>query len=93
MISLTEAICSGLPVIGPSVGGAADLVSEGCGLLYAPGKEKECAAQALVALNQSHKSWQKSLKARAKRINTVDQHFEQLFERYASLLHSKRISN
>ena len=88
-LGVAEAICSGLPVIGPTVGGAADLVSEGCGLLYPPGKAKACAAQTLEALTRTHGSWQNALSARADKINTVDQHFEQLFERYQDLLQSR----
>lgn len=85
-LGVAEAICSGLPVIGPSVGGAADLVSDGCGLLYEPGDSSECAEKTLEALNRSHDSWQSALARRAQDINTVDQHFEQLFDVYQQLI-------
>ena len=85
-LGVAEAICSGLPVIGPSVGGAADLVSEGCGLLYEPGDSSECAEKTLEALDRSHDAWQSALARRAQDINTVDQHFEQLFHVYQQLI-------
>ena len=92
-LGVAEAICSGLPVIGPTVGGAADLVTEGCGLLYPPGKADACASQTLLALEEKHEDWQEALRERSARINTVDQHFEQLFDTYDALLRSKKTVN
>lgn len=88
-LGVAEAICSGLPIIGPSVGGAADLVGEGCGLLYTPGKADECADKTLEALEVDHESWQRALAVRAQEINTVDEHFDQLFQAYQGLIDDK----
>ena len=92
-LGVAEAICSGLPVIGPSVGGAADLVTAGCGLLYPPGNAQSCADRANEALSHPRKAWSQPLAERAKRINTVDQHFEQLFAQYEALIGRKSNSN
>lgn len=85
-LGVAEAICSGLPIVAPSVGGAADLVGEGCGIQYEPGDAEACANAALEVLDQEHQSWQASLAERAAEIYTVDQHFKELFQRYEAML-------
>jgi len=84
-LGVAEAICSGLPVAAPSVGGAADLVGVGCGMQYEPGDVDGCAAAALQVLQSGHQAWQPGLAKRADEIYTVDQHFEELFQRYEAM--------
>ena len=48
---VAEAIASGLPVVVPNVGGAADLAAAGGGLIYPLGDAKACAAAILAALS------------------------------------------
>ena len=85
-LGVAEAICSGLPSAAPSVGGAADLVVDGCGVQYEPGDIDACARAALEVLERGHGAWQDGLAQRAEGIYTVDQHFEELFERYKAML-------
>ncbi len=85
-LGVAEAICSGLPIVAPNVGGAADLVTEECGTLYDPGDVTGCAAAAQALVEQPRSHWASGLAARAERINTVEQHFEGLFRCYETLL-------
>ena len=85
-LGVAEAICSGLPIVAPSVGGAADLVTEQCGALYGPGDADACKDAALRVIQAGHGAWQSGLAARASSIYTIKEHFAELFERYESML-------
>ena len=85
-LGVAEAICSGLPIVAPSVGGAADLVGSGCGLQYEPGDVAGCAQAAGAVLDEGRDHWLTGLAGRAETIYTVDQHFEELFKRYEAML-------
>ncbi len=85
-LGVAEAICSGLPVIAPSVGGAADLVDDHSGLLYEPGRVKDCAQAALTLLETPRQDLREGCTRRALTINSVDAHFDGLFARYEALL-------
>ena len=84
-LGVAEALCSGLPVIAPSVGGAADLVTDNSGVFYEPGDHKECALQALELLERPREALVKGCAEAEARINTVERHFEQLFDVYGQL--------
>ena len=89
-LGVAEAICSGLPVVAPSVGGAADLVGESCGILYEPGNIEECSKAIIKALSKDRTGWERALSNHMSTINTVEDHFDQLFEVYEEKL--KKIS-
>ncbi len=83
-LGVAEALCSGLPVVALSVGGAADLVVGKFGVLYKPGKVKECALaikEALQKNNRDSTMYQSPLP-----INSVEDHFDKLFELYEEKL-------
>ena len=90
-LGVAEAICSGLPVVAPSVGGAADLVGDKFGILYEPGKVKECA----VAIKESLQriKWNSSGNQSPLPINSVEDHFDKLFELYEEKLRQKENVN
>jgi len=89
-LGVAEAVCSGLPCIAPSVGGAADLVSDESGVLYAPGDVSACMNATLDLIERPRDPLVAACAARAERINTVDGHFEQLFETYRELCDARR---
>ena len=90
-LGVAEAICSGLPIVAPSVGGAADLVTSDCGFLYEPGDAEECAAMVKRLLARERAEWLPGLRRRAKKISTVDEHFDHLFEDYAQRVEKRSI--
>ena len=79
---VAEALCSGTPLIVPSIGGAADLADDAWSTSYAPGDVHGCvqAIRTLLARDEG------VLRAAAVRggesIATMDQHFENLFGLY-----------
>ena len=91
-LGVAEALCSGLPVVAPSVGGAADLVADKYGLTYEPGNAEKCAVAIRKAIGIDRDNWTDKLKDATTDINSVEDHFENLFEKYGSLLREKRYS-
>lgn len=84
-LSVAEAICSGLPVVGPSVGGAADLIGDDNGLIYDAGNAESCANAILKCLDTPREIWRERLSRNVNSIKTVEEHFINLFDFYASL--------
>jgi alpha-1,6-mannosyltransferase len=91
-LSVAEGICSGLPVVGPNVGGVADLISDTNGITYKAGDASDCARAIRDVLAQGHSQWSQALAASVHSINSVDNHFGQLFDLYESLLPSQDIN-
>jgi alpha-1,6-mannosyltransferase len=88
---VAEAICSGLPVIVPNFGGAADLADPGYAETYTAGAPKEFAEAIIRMLNRNRDDMVKACaKAAESKIGTMDTHFKQLFEVYAELLAKKK---
>jgi alpha-1,6-mannosyltransferase len=86
---VAEAICSGLPIVVPSVGGAADLADPSYAEVYAPGDAVGCADAILRVLARSRDDLRSACEvAQSTKIGTMADHFEQLFALYASLLGS-----
>ena len=85
-LGVAEALCSGLPVVSPSVGGAADLVRDGeAGYHYPPGDIEACA-ETVERVLADRPQLAAGCALAAKRISTVDQHFERLFTLYEARL-------
>lgn len=87
---VAEALASGLPLIAPSIGGAADLAHP----TYA---ETYRAGDPLALLSAMHKIHRRdydtlrlAARAGANRVNTPMDHFELLFEYYARLTEEKK---
>lgn len=85
-LSIAEAICSGLPVVAPDMGGAADLVQNPFGNLYQAGNAKDCARAIEKAQNISKKEWKKHTQERTLFIKKTDEHFKNLFNYYEKLI-------
>ncbi len=88
---VAEAICSGLPVVVPDAGGAADLAGPDYAERYPPG-EPEALRAAIVRLLGRDPEALRAGCARAARekIGTMDDHFEGLFALYEQLVAEKR---
>ena len=83
---VAEGICSGLPVIAPDVGGAADLVEDAWGIHYSAGDADACAQAMRAFLARGADVYADGVaRAAAERIQTEKQHFDQLFAYYGDL--------
>lgn len=82
---VAEAICSGVPVIVPDRGGAAALAGPGYAETYAAGDADACSRAILRLLGRDRTQLQLGCAAAAKRIGTMDEHFDQLFAFYDEL--------
>ena len=83
---VAEAICSGLPIIVPDVGGAADLAAPGHGETYPAGDVQACAVAIGRMLSRPRGELASACAEMAStRVGTMDDHFAQLFDLYASL--------
>lgn len=86
-IVIAEAICSGLPLVVPSVGGAADLSHPAYAELYEPGNARECASAMLRMAGRSRGGVAAALAEAARdRVQTMDDHFDDLFATYEAWL-------
>lgn len=84
---IAESICSGTPVIVPSVGGAADLAAPGWAETYTPGDVDGCALAIERMLSRDRASLRAAcVDAGQTRISTMAEHFAGLFEVYAQQL-------
>lgn len=79
-----EARASGLPLIVPDRGGAADQVAEGAGIAYAAGQQRSLE-EAILSVADRGLELQRAAAIRASRPRTMEEHFADLFERYAEL--------
>lgn len=87
---VAEALCSGTPLIVPSIGGAADLADPAWAESYEPG-DVEGAAQAIRALlARDEATLRAGAITGASGIATMNEHFEGLFALYAQASADKR---
>jgi alpha-1,6-mannosyltransferase len=83
---VAEALCSGLPIVAPNRGGAAELLSPTYSETYNPGDAQECARAALrILFRPRHELSAAAVASAAQRVCSVDQHFDDLFALYARL--------
>ena len=82
---VAEAICSGLPVVAPSRGGAAALVTPEVGEIYGAGDAGACAQALLRVSDRNPRLLRRACAEAAREIRTIDQHFTGLFELYGQL--------
>jgi alpha-1,6-mannosyltransferase len=80
-----EAHASGIPLIVPNRGGAASHVATGAGIAYRAADQwaLEGAVNAFIELRRE---LQATAAARAANARTMDEHFAELFDRYATLI-------
>lgn len=88
---VAEAICSGTPVIVPDRGGAADLGRPNYAEIYPTGSHSACAAAMLKILERDRKVLSKACVAASReKIGTMDDHFDMLFDLYASMVKNRK---
>lgn len=83
---VAEAICSGLPIVVPNVGGAADLAADAFAETYPAGDARACAAAMTALLTRPRELVQRAaLETAQHRIGTMNDHFGALFSAYERL--------
>ena len=88
---VAEAICSGLPIIVPDIGGATDLAGPDYAEIYAAGDVAGCAAAIGKMLGRSRADLAAGCAAAvASKIGTMDDHFRMLFALYERLAAERR---
>lgn len=88
---VAEAICSGLPIVVPDVGGAADLAEPGYAETYRAGDAAACAAAIRALLARDRTRVDEALEdARVRKVADIRDHFRRLFELYDSLRRERR---
>jgi alpha-1,6-mannosyltransferase len=83
---VAEAMSSGLAVVAPDIGGAADLARRGRAITYRTGDAASCAAAILVALRDPAPT---SAAVAVPGLTDSDEHFVQLFALYRRLVDEK----
>jgi len=79
-----EARASGIPLIVPDRGAAADQLVEGAGITYRAGREQSLE-DAIAGFINRGPELQRAAAVRASRPRTMDEHFADLFARYQAL--------
>ena len=88
---VAEAICSGLPLVVPSVGGAADLAGPEYAEVYSPGDVDGCAAAILRLLERPRDDLRRACEVATRdKVGTMAEHFDRLFGLYTSLCEARR---
>lgn len=86
---VAEAVCSGLPLVVPNIGGAAELAAPSFAESYDPGDSKGASAALLRLLARDRAQTRAgALEFSQTSIFTMDQHFRALFDFYESLVRS-----
>lgn len=80
-----EARASGIPLIVPNRGAASDQLVPGAGIVYRAANEQSLE-RAISRFIERGPELQRALAARASRARTMDQHFADLFARYAQIV-------
>ena len=73
-------------MVGPSIGGASDLINDRYGVSYEPGNAQACADAIQTALSKNRREWAPIIKEQSEHIQSTQGHFEQLFSYYESVL-------
>jgi alpha-1,6-mannosyltransferase len=79
-----EARASGVPLVVPDRGAAADQLVPGAGAVYSSGSGA-ALEQAIARFIDRGPALQRALAARSSHVRTMDEHFAELFERYEAL--------
>jgi alpha-1,6-mannosyltransferase len=84
-LAVAEALCSGLPIISPDRGGAADLSHPAYGVTYRYGRADDLADAMRRLADRDRDAMSIAARAGANRIRTPDEHFAALLATYESL--------
>lgn len=85
-IVIGEALCSGLPIIVPNVGGAADFARPEYAETYAAGNIEDCQHAISRLLGRPAEDLRRAaLSGAASHVHSPDEHFKALFDHYATL--------
>ncbi|MFN3198344.1 MAG: glycosyltransferase [Bradymonadia bacterium] len=88
---VAEALCSGLPIVVPDIGGAADLAGPDHAEVYPTGDAGEAAKALLRMLDRDPVALKAGAATMAaERIGTMADHFAELFEFYSTLVAERR---
>ncbi len=88
---VAEAICSGLPVVVPSVGGAGDLADPVYSETYKPGNAKALSHAILRIMDRDRDQMINACAHAAEHtIGTMDDHFRRLFQVYMKLTEARK---
>lgn len=88
---VAEGLCSGLPIIVPSAGGAADLADPAWAETYTAGDAKGCASAILRLLGRDREALRAGCaRAADTKIGTMADHFRALFDLYGRLVAERR---
>ena len=82
---VAEAMCAGLPIIVPNVGGAADLADPAYSEVYPPGDVVKCAAAIRRLLSREPMRLRVACLEASRSVRTLDDHFAALFKHYEVL--------
>lgn len=82
---VAEAVCAGVPVVVPDRGGAAALAGPGYAETYRSGDSASCAVAIQRLLGRDREQLRSATTAAARRIGTMDGHFDRLFDLYGEL--------
>lgn len=85
-----EARASGLPLIVPSRGAAADQLVPGAGIVYRAANEQSLE-RAIGRFIERGPELQRALAARASHVRSMDEHFRDLFARYAQIVPNRAL--
>ncbi len=88
---IAEALASGLPIVTPNIGAAADLSHSTFGETYDFGDAAALAAAMRRVIARDRTELSLAARAGAHRVNTPDQHFDLLFKHYALLASAKSL--
>lgn len=92
-IVVAEAICSGLPVVVPDRGGAMDFGDPAYSEIYATGKSDAMAGALLTIIERDREKLVEACKSASQNyVRSVDEHFNELFSYYASLVEKKSVN-
>jgi alpha-1,6-mannosyltransferase len=83
---IAEALCSGLPVVVPNHGGAAELAAPDYAETYAVADSSGCSDAIHRLLNRPPELLRAAALNAADRVGTPDDHFRDLFGHYARLI-------
>ncbi len=86
-LAVAEAICSGLPVVVPSAGGANDLAESDYSETYTAGDHLSCAEAILRLLRRDRNQLVRSVSTAAnQKVGSLENHFVNLFDFYSRLV-------
>lgn len=93
-IVVAEAVCSGLPVVVPERGGAADIATPDIATTYEPGDSGSLKKALLEIISRDRKELKAACaKTAEEQIGTMDDHFELLFREYEKLVEQKNLNS